>query len=212
MLSKYTTCDISDALLKLSHPHGGFLPDLTPFSHTSTRILGPAYTVKLVPSSDVTSPKLGVHFTDTVPEGSVVFVSAPAGGINAVWGGLLNTRAKMKGAKGVVVDGRVRDLDELRNESLMVFARGSSTLSAKPFTRPSEINVPVTLNGSYYPPIVIKPGDVIVGDVNGVVCVPVELVDQVVELCEKLVPMDENVKTALLEGMSITEAFKKFRG
>ena len=68
------------------------------------------------------------------------------------------------------------------------------------------------MNGSYDPPIVIKPGDVIVGDVNGVVCVPVELVDQVVELCEKLVPMDENVKTALLEGMSITEAFKKFRG
>ena len=123
MLSKYTACDISDALLKLSHPHGGFLPDLTlfsPSSHTSSRILGPAYTVKLVPSSDATSPKLGEHFTDTIPEGSVVFVSAPAGGINAVWGGLLNTRAKLKGAKGVVVDGRVRDLDELRSEDVMV--------------------------------------------------------------------------------------------
>jgi len=93
-----------------------------------------------------------------------------------------------------------------------VFARGSSTLSAKPFTRPSAINVPVTLNGNYDPPIVIRPGDVIVGDVNGVVCVPAELVEQVVELCEKHVPMDENVKAALLEGMSITEAFKKFRG
>jgi regulator of RNase E activity RraA len=93
-----------------------------------------------------------------------------------------------------------------------VFARGSSTLSAKPFTRPSETNIPVTLNGNYVPPIVIKPSDFLVGDVNGVVCVPAELVDQVVELCKKHVPMDENVKAALLEGMSITEAFKKFRG
>jgi regulator of RNase E activity RraA len=132
-LSQYTTCDISDALLKLSHPHGGFLPDLTlfsPFSHTSTRILGPAYTVKLVSSSDTVSPRPAVHFTDTIPEGSVVFVSAPAGGINAVWGGLLNTRAKMRGARGVIVDGRVRDLDELRNESIMVsFIINSSRLS-----------------------------------------------------------------------------------
>lgn len=52
---------------------------------------------------------------DTVPSDSIVFISAPAGQVNGVYGGLMSLRAQWLGAKGTVVDGRVRDLQEHRD-------------------------------------------------------------------------------------------------
>jgi regulator of RNase E activity RraA len=87
--SDLTTCEISDALLKLGVPHGGHIPDIcriSPHTHSHTnggagrRLCGPAYTVRMVLASERDAPKLqGAHFVDLAPEGSVVFVSAPPG-------------------------------------------------------------------------------------------------------------------------------------
>jgi len=86
--SDLTTCEISDALLKLGVPHGGHIPDIhciSPNSHPegsagSVRLCGPAYTVRIVLASERDEPKLKAgHFVDLAPEGSVVFVSAPPG-------------------------------------------------------------------------------------------------------------------------------------
>ncbi|CAH1767890.1 2964_t:CDS:2, partial [Entrophospora sp. SA101] len=206
---------ISDALLRLKHSNGGYLPDITMFSPErqsgAHKIIGPVFTVKFVPISDVTSPKPDNHFADSAPENSVVFVSAPPNAINAVWGGLMNTRAKMRGVNGVVVDGRIRDLSEIRSDVLPVFARSTSVLSAKAYTRPTTLNQPVILNGDHNPTIVINPNDIIVGDLDGVVCIPSGLLDEVIKLCKKYVVMDENVRQELLKGSSIVEAFSLHR-
>jgi regulator of RNase E activity RraA len=83
-LIDFSTCEISDALIKLKAPHGGYLPDINMLSPSpsspsasSTRICGPAYTVLMVMSSDVSAPKLSEHFVDTIPQGSVIVISAP---------------------------------------------------------------------------------------------------------------------------------------
>jgi hypothetical protein len=89
--SDLSTCEISDALLKLGVPHGGHIPDIhliSPHSHSRTdgnanagvRLCGPAYTVRMVLASERDAPKLqGAHFVDLAPEASVVFISAPPG-------------------------------------------------------------------------------------------------------------------------------------
>lgn len=135
-LQKYTSCDVSDALVKLKHPRGGFLPGITLFSPErqsgDTKIVGRAYTVKYVPNDDPT-PKHPSHYVsthallapisaivltgvqiDSIPAGAVVFVSCPPGVSNAVYGGLMSARAKASGAVGTVIDGRFRDLQEQR--------------------------------------------------------------------------------------------------
>ncbi|GBB84795.1 hypothetical protein RclHR1_11360009 [Rhizophagus clarus] len=160
----------------------------------------------LVPKSDTTSPKIDKSYADTIPSGSVVFISAPPNSVNAVWGGLMNTRAKILGVNGVVVDGRIRDLDEIRSDGTLVFARAASILSSKDFTRPTALNIPVTLSGNHDPPIKINPDDIILADLNGVVCIPKDLLDQVLDSCEKYTGMDKNLKNALLEGITLTEA------
>ena len=83
--SDFSTCELSDALLKLGVPHGGHIPDvhrISPHSH-SGRLCGPAYTVRLVLASDRDAPKLlQGHFVDLAPKGSVVFISVPPGSLS----------------------------------------------------------------------------------------------------------------------------------
>lgn len=79
-LAEFSTCEISDALIKLGVAHGGLIPDIQMFSPSTsgpTRVAGPAYTVQMVLGTDTTAPKLSAHFVDTAPAGSVVVVAAP---------------------------------------------------------------------------------------------------------------------------------------
>ena len=81
--SDFSTCEMSDALLKLGVPHGGHIPDIHrisphPFG-TVARLCGPAYTVRLVLASERDAPKLQGHFVDLAPEGTVAFICAPPG-------------------------------------------------------------------------------------------------------------------------------------
>jgi hypothetical protein len=93
--SDFSTCEVSDALIKLGVPHGGHIPDIhciSPLSERETggraqgvpvpvrRLCGPAYTVRMVFASDRDAPKLQQsHFVDLAPKGSIAFVSAPSG-------------------------------------------------------------------------------------------------------------------------------------
>lgn len=76
----------------------------------------------MVPITNTSAPKLSEHFADTIPEGSVICISQPENMINAVWGGLMTARAQIRGALGVVVDGRIRDLNEQREAGFPVGA------------------------------------------------------------------------------------------
>lgn len=74
----------------------------------------------MVPITNTSAPKLSEHFADTIPEGSVICISQPENMVNAVWGGLMTARAQIRGALGVVVDGRIRDLNEQREAGFPV--------------------------------------------------------------------------------------------
>ncbi|KAL4251471.1 Ribonuclease E inhibitor RraA/RraA-like protein [Abortiporus biennis] len=222
-LSTFSTCEISDALIKLGVPNGGHIPDIQQYSPSSseTRICGPAYTVKMVMSSDKSAPKLSAHFVDTVPNGSVIVIDAPPQAKNAVWGGLMTAGAQSRGAIGVVISGRCRDLAEHRSANFPVFARGHSTLGQSPFTRPSEVNVPVVISPipvpghnreDEFPALQINPGDWVVADEDGVVCVPVLMIDKVVQLATKGRDVDSKCMEDIKAGKGVQETFKTHRG
>lgn len=82
MLADFSTCEISDALIKLKVPHGGFIPDIhaiSPGTCPGMKICGPAYTVKMVFAADKHAPSLEEHFVDTAPAGSIIIIDAPQG-------------------------------------------------------------------------------------------------------------------------------------
>ncbi|KAJ4476920.1 RraA-like protein [Lentinula edodes] len=212
-LSSFSSCELSDALLKLGVESGGYIPDISQFSGKS--ICGPAYTVKFVSSTDTGAPKLSEHFVDTAPSGSVIVIDVPQHAKNAVWGGLMTAGAQARNAIGVVISGRCRDLAEHRELGFSVFARGHSTVGQSPFTRPSAINVPLELiprGDTTFPSTTVNPGDWIVADEDGVVCVPKELEIMVTELAAKSHAIDEKCMADIKDGKGVKASFAKHRG
>ncbi|KAI1345535.1 RraA-like protein [Xylaria sp. FL0043] len=212
-LQKYTTCDVSDALCKLRYRNGGFLSGLTMWSPLrqdgDTKIVGPAYTVKYVPLDDP-APKHPTHYIDSVPKGAVVFVSCPPKTPNAVYGGLMSTRAQALGAVGSIIDGRFRDVQEQRELAYPIFARDVGTAPPAELLKVAAVNVPVKLQTDEQD-MDIRPGDYLIADLNGVVVLPVELAEKALPLMQKQVEADEKMAIEIKKGMSFVEASKKFR-
>ena len=125
--------------------------------------------------------------------------------------------AKARGALGVVISGRCRDLAEHREASFPVFARGHSTLGQSPFTRPSEVNVPVVIRSpdvseEEFPAVRVEPGDWVVADEDGVVCVPAAKAEDVITLATKGRDVDTRCMKDIRAGKGVQETFKKHRG
>ncbi|KAF1984791.1 RraA-like protein [Aulographum hederae CBS 113979] len=212
-LRPFASTDIGDALVRLKYPYGGYLDGITMWSPTrqghggSTSIIGEVVTVKMIDASDTTSPKPAIHFADANEEGKIMYIQQPKGMYSACFGGLMGARSKYLGAAGVVIDGRFRDIQEIQEMGLPLFARQNSILGQNTFTRPSELNVPVQFKDDLW----INPNDILVGDEDGVVVCPPSLVDQVVEICCKRKDVDDRMMRALEEGWNMGEAMKKFR-
>ena len=138
-LPQYSPCDISDALLKVGRPDksqqvlAGFLCDIhyRKSSSEDKRCFGPAFTVQFQPSNDsADSPSLpridtsnlsqGEIWSDLVEPNSVVVVQQPQGQRNAVVGGIHMERLRQRGVRALIVDGRIRDMDELAEIPLSV--------------------------------------------------------------------------------------------
>jgi regulator of RNase E activity RraA len=207
----YTPCDISDALVKYGHKTGGFIPNLTQFSPGKQSMVGRAYTVLYAPLDDP-RPELKVKYIDEIPKDSVVVIGttkelqspyAPYVKLNnALYGGLMSTRAQYLGAKGSLILGRIRDLDEHRDLGYPVFSYGVGTTAPGSMVKVIGVNVPidVTVGESSYD--VIHSGDWIIGDVNGIVKIPndEELLAKLVEYIPKRVEADTLVAKDIKEG------------
>ncbi|KAL7924269.1 ribonuclease E inhibitor RraA/Dimethylmenaquinone methyltransferase [Trichoderma austrokoningii] len=216
-LAQYSACDISDALLKLKVPHAGHIADLVAYSpHQGAQVtIAPVFTILFAPkdrSSDNGLPSKNiakdVHWADIIQPGAFAVLKQPPGQTNAVCGGIMALRMKVLQVAGIMVAGRVRDLDELRSTALPIWAYGTSTVGSGGGSVPWATQVAVDVNG-----VQINPGDVAFSDPgNGVVIIPRDKVSQVLELLPSLVAADAKVKEDVLKGMSVYEAFKLHRG
>jgi len=207
-LRPFAACDVADALQAVKI--NGYLPDVLMWSPEycagTRRICGPAHTVQMVAVGGSPVPKLPQHHVDTVPKGAVVVISCPKVS-GAVWGGLMSTRAQYLGAEGVVTDGRCRDLEEQRSLGFPVFASGISCYGMGGFVTPAAVNIPVVVAG-----VTVNAGDIIVGDLNGVVVVPREKLAEVVQAAERAKPIEDACMEDLKAGKTIQETFAKHRG
>lgn len=164
-LARFDAPAISDLMNRLYTVHD----DIRALTDPNLPVVGPACTVKCYPGDN-----LMVHKSlDVAQPGDVLVIDTSASGTTAVLGDLISTKARHRGIAGVVVDGLIRDLPEIRAlGDFPVFARGVTPIG--PLHRgPGEINHPVSIGG-----IVVNPGDVIVGDLNGVVVAPRDIAEE----------------------------------
>ena len=154
--TEFETPDISDLMNRLYT----MSPEIKNLVNAAT-ICGPACTVKVYPGDN-----LMVHKAlDIAKPGDIVVVDAGASAMNGIMGDLIATKAQHRGIAGFVIDGLIRDLPGIQACGMPVFARGVTPIG--PLHRgPGEINYAISCGG-----IVVNPGDVIIGDTNGVTVV-----------------------------------------
>lgn len=186
-LGEFDTPDVSDLMNRLHT----MVPEIRSFTDERLSILGPACTVKVYPGDN-----LMVHKSlDLARPGDVIVVDAGSSTMNGVLGDLISTKARHRGVQGFVVDGLIRDLPEIRSlGDFPVFARGVSPIG--PLHRgPGEINYPVCAGG-----IVVHPGDIIVGDANGVVVVPQTVSEELLERLTERRQREADYRAAVQRG------------
>jgi len=176
-------------------------------------LAGPASTILFIPKGDdgSTYPQgnipAGAHWVDFAPPETFVVESQPEGQRNAVLGGIMAARMKKLAVTGVVVHGRVRDIEELKDSGLTIWAKATSTVGTGAEAKAHAWNIPITISG-----ITVNPGDIVFSDpTNGVVIIPQSKLDEVLELLPRLVAADERAIEEVKNGMSVQEAFRKHR-
>jgi regulator of RNase E activity RraA len=156
--------NVSDCMSRLSG--GG--PRLRPY-HSGGVLSGPAFTVKTRPGDN-----LMVHKAlDIALPGDVVVVDAGGDLTNSIVGEIMMTYAMKRGLAGLVINGSIRDSDAVRQMSIPVYAAGV-THRGPMKSGPGEIGRAIAFDG-----MVIEPGDLMIGDGDGVLCIPFDEVEEV---------------------------------
>lgn len=173
-----------------------------------TRCVGRAVTVREIAGErgDFTSADFKVGaMIDAAHPGDIIVVDI-GGRAVSTFGGLATLAAKLKGVGGLVVDGGVRDQEEMLEHRFPVFSRHMTPLTGRTRLAITGINEPITCAG-----VRIRAGDVIVADGSGVTCIPAEHAAHVAELAQSYSRDDEAAAAELRKGLSFSAAMAKFR-
>ena len=177
--------NVSDCMSRMSAGGARLRP-----MHGSGRLAGPALTVKTRPGDN-----LMIHQAlEMAVPGDVIVVDGGGDLTNALIGELMTTYARTRGVAGFVIDGAIRDLDVIAAGDLPVYAAGVTHRG--PYKDgPGEINVPIAIDG-----MVIEPGDLILGDADGVLCVPFAAADTVLAAARAKVEAEKKTLQAIADG------------
>jgi 4-hydroxy-4-methyl-2-oxoglutarate aldolase len=159
--------------------HGVLGPDVKPIYH-DIELVGSAFTVQNYPNDNITTHRA----LQMVEPGDVLVIDEGQGSATGAFGHNMSLEARKRGVVGLVSNGHIRDVKLLRDERFPVYCRGVCPRSAQKNT-PGSINVPVQIGGT-----VVSPGDIVVGDDDGVAIVPHATARDVLERAKARMDME----------------------
>jgi regulator of RNase E activity RraA len=134
-----------------------------------------------------------------------VYINTGSSPRNALWGELMTTRARMLGAAGAVLNGYTRDTKGVLQMGFPTFAWGRYAQDSAPRYKVVDFRIPIEIGQ-----VLIRPGDLIFGDLDGVCVIPAEVRDEVFSRALEKARGEKLVKKGIESGMSAVEAFEKF--
>lgn len=160
-------------------------------------LCGNAITVKIRPGDN-----LMLHAAILCAEpGDIIVVDASGDLSTAVIGGLMRTTAIAKKIGGFVIDGAIRDIEEWAQGDMPIYAKGHTHKGPKK-EGPGELNTPISCAG-----MVVRPGDLMVADADGVICIPAEDASSLLTRCQALAQHEEKVHAQNASGTPDLERF-----
>ena len=154
------------------------------------KICGPAFTVRCYPGATYAMERAIAE----APEGTVIVCNGQRSDAGVMMGGLMSLSAQNRGILGAVIDGAVRDIDEVIAIGFPLFARWI-TPRAGTSDQLGDVQQAISCGS-----VIVRPDDIISADCNGVVVVPQEIVEQDAEAARRIEDWEEQVKQQLLTG------------
>jgi regulator of RNase E activity RraA len=149
--------------------------------------------------------ELELRAVDSCQPDDVIIAAANGSLRSGVWGELLSTAARNTGCAGVIVDGAVRDVRQMRAMGFPCFARATIVYDSRDRQRVIDLDVPVEIDGVRF-----SPGDLVVADEDGVVVVPQAVEASVVRRAWEKLHAENRVRDAIKSGMKAATAFDTF--
>jgi 4-hydroxy-4-methyl-2-oxoglutarate aldolase len=199
--AKIDAATLSDALDKLgiSGQCYGIKPrDL------SSRMIGRAWTLLYGPAGN--PPGTVGDYIDDVPVGSVIVLDNGGRNNATVWGDILTEIAHRRGIAGTLIDGICRDAHLCISLGYPVYSKGHWMRTGKDRVQVEAIGVPVNIGDAR-----VAPGDIVKGDTDGVVVIPKEHEDRVLDIAEAIEATEDLIRQAVRGGMRLDEARKQFK-
>ncbi len=202
-LEKLSTTNLSDALDRIGIR--GAVIGIRPL-FGMPKVMGQAVTIKITAAGMMKSKRhLGIDAIATASPGDVIAIDNRGDLYNNCWGEILSCAARQKGVAGVFIDGAARDIDACQEINFPVFARGVLPITARGRIMQEDFNCVIRLGD-----VQVRPGDILVGDINGIVVIPPERLEEVVSAAEEIMEKEEAMKADILKGMDILEVDQKY--
>ena len=208
-LRKVGTANVANALLKRGF-RNVYLLGLSPISAGQERMVGPAYTLRFMPAREDIDTMANYGRDDNLhrraveecPSGHVLVIDTGGCLKSAAAGDLMTLRMRQRQVAGVVTDGGFRDTPAIRETGLPAYQRQSAPPATPIAMHPVELNGPVGCAG-----VAIYPGDVLVGDAEGVVAIPRHLVEEIAEEALDAAEYEQFAEQHIARGRSIFGLF-----
>lgn len=199
-----SSTNISDALDALGLR--GATCGIRPLMPKWNKIVGPAVTMRMTAAGETPQKThLGMNAIASAKAGDVIVIDNGGRMDTSCWGGILANGAKAKGISGTVIDGCCRDLDDCIEADYAVYARGTVVQTARGRVIEESTNEMIQFGG-----VQVRPGDIVIGDRSGIVIVPKEHVDEVLEKAEQLWRKEEDMVAEIRSGEDILSVDAKY--
>jgi regulator of RNase E activity RraA len=217
-IGRLRTAIVGDVLREMGFPHQ--------ILHTSIsglvrgmKLIGPAFTIRGEPFMGA-PPKLApgtrqakYEMFHTIYRGCVLVYATGGYEEAAAWGDNINISARHKGCAGVVVDGGVRDAEPIIEAGMPVFGRFITPTSSAPRFGITDYQTPVTMTGQTTRHVAVNPGDLILGDFDGVLVIPRAAAPAMLEAAIELARIEEIQFAELARGgdrQTVYEGYSRF--
>lgn len=198
--SKLDCATLSDAMDKLGL--NGVCRGIKPRDH-GFRMAGRAFTILYGPI-DGSNPGTVGDFLDDLDPGTVVVLDNGGREDATVWGDIMTQLAHVKGIAGTVIDGACRDVHLCLELGYPIYSRSYSMRTGKDRVQVDGTQVPVNIGNAR-----VRPGDLLVGNADGVVVLPSEHEDEILDIAETVESAENEIRAAVADGMSLKEARQK---
>jgi regulator of RNase E activity RraA len=209
LYSRATTASLTAQLVKRGLRTRA-ISNIAPVNPDTPRVFGPAYTLRYIPMREDLATGAAMADPDNpqrkaievVPAGHVLIADTAGMDVSGTFGDILVARLRVRGVAGVVSDGPMRDIEELRNMDFPVFARGNAAPPSYASMLAADAQVPIGCGG-----VAVFPGDIVIADADGVVVLPVAIAEEVARDAVEQDQLEAYVRQRIEDGDSIVGVY-----